>query len=343
MCDEIPSFDIHESFGQKLVPTGSSCAIQDDKCVPFSSSQVIGGRARRGGGGICGVCGIRVVRVRVGVEVRGPMSDDSLFHTHRLAKTDSMASLALRYGVSVRDVKRANGGVISDATLHARVSVRIPRTALAEGAPLPGGGGLTGAVKPKTGSNALEEMRKYYGTSTSGAPGTDGPDKSAGTGPEMESTRAFSGGTQTANKVTRVGSGPLLASPLDETSRNDSTSENQRDPKTSHGGVSIWSFHGRDKALMSPPTTKTATGATVPAVQGIAGAGTGSSGSLNLGFFSRVKKFAVESNLAADVAALAVGAGWDPVVRNGARVTHKDATQRKTAQPPGSERKGKGD
>ena len=56
-----------------------------------------------------------------------------------------------------------------------------------------------------------------------------------------------------------------------------------------------------------------------------------------------MKKFAVESNLAADVAALAVGAGWDPVVRNGARVTHKDATQRKTAQPPGSERKGKGD
>ena len=94
------------------------------------------------------------------------MSPDApLFLTHAIVRTDSLATIAVKYGVTIRDVKRANGGVITDATLHARASGRIPRTALAEGAPLPGGGGLSGAARLKTGSAALEAMREYYGTS----------------------------------------------------------------------------------------------------------------------------------------------------------------------------------
>ena len=94
---------------------------------------------------------------------------EPLFREHKLSKTDSLASIAIRYGVTTRDIKRANGGVITDATLHARASLRIPRTSLAEGAPLPGGGGVSGAAKPIATKQAamtpaLAKMREYYGT-----------------------------------------------------------------------------------------------------------------------------------------------------------------------------------
>ena len=47
---------------------------------------------------------------------------EPLFREHKLSKTDSLASIAVRYGVTTRDIKRANGGVITDATLHARAA-----------------------------------------------------------------------------------------------------------------------------------------------------------------------------------------------------------------------------
>ena len=83
----------------------------------------------------------RVVGRGMSSDAAAMSSDAPLFLTHAIAKTDSLATIAVKYGVTIRDVKRANGGMITDATLHARASVRIPRTALAEGAPLPGGGG----------------------------------------------------------------------------------------------------------------------------------------------------------------------------------------------------------
>ena len=112
---------------------------------------------------------------------------EPLFREHKLSKTDSLASIAIRYGVTTRDIKRANGGVITDATLHARASLRIPRTSLAEGAPSPGGGGVSGAAKPIATKQAamtpaLAKMREYYGTAkreespppeTSGRAGTE--------------------------------------------------------------------------------------------------------------------------------------------------------------------------
>jgi hypothetical protein len=194
-------------------------------------------------------------------------SDAPLFLTHAIAKTDSLATIAVKYGVTIRDVKRANGGMITDATLHARASVRIPRTALAEGAPLPGGGGLTGAARPKTGSAALEEMREYYGTTTttSGRLSADVPGKKTsrsayGAEDGPGETRAFEGGTQTATKLTReVRSG---AAPNEAPPRMGGCGETNI--AASGGGVSALTFQSRERALMSPPTTRTAAGTAAP-------------------------------------------------------------------------------
>ena len=76
------------------------------------------------------------------------LTGSSLFHEHKVGTLDSLASLAIKYGVTPRDIKRANGGTITDATLHARAVIRVPKHTLAEGAPLPGGGGVTGASDP---------------------------------------------------------------------------------------------------------------------------------------------------------------------------------------------------
>ena len=193
-------------------------------------------------------------------------SDAPLFLTHAIAKTDSLATIAVKYGVTIRDVKRANGGMITDATLHARASVRIPRTALAEGAPLPGGGGLTGAARPKTGSAALEEMREYYGTTTttSGRSSKDVPGKKTsrsayGAEDGLGATRAFEGGTQTATKLTREvrsGAAPNEAPPR--------MLSGETNIAASGGGVSALTFQSRERALMSPPTTRTAAGTAAP-------------------------------------------------------------------------------
>ena len=162
---------------------------------------------------------------------------EPLFREHKLSKTDSLASIAIRYGVTTRDIKRANGGVITDATLHARASLRIPRTSLAEGAPLPGGGGVSGAAKPIATKQAamtpaLAKMREYYGTAkreespppeTSGRAGTE---RDGG-----EAQRAFAGGAQVAKKIARTASHgnldnhPDAAEPVASSSADRSTHE----------------------------------------------------------------------------------------------------------------------
>ena len=206
------------------------------------------------------------------------MSPDApLFLTHAISKTDSLTTIAVKYGVTIRDVKRANGGMITDATLHARASVRIPRTALAEGSPLPGGGGLTGATKPKTGSAALEEMREHYGTSARARAGSsaDVADAAASAGATdgADATRAFAGGAQVATRLKRVGSGAALSEAaggevlyeyLVKSATRDASLATGGTRAANHGGgVSAATFHGRDRALMSPPTTRTASGAAV--------------------------------------------------------------------------------
>ena len=69
---------------------------------------------------------------------RGDVAGRAAVLTHAIVGTDSLATIAVKYGVTIRDVKRERG-VITDATLHARASVRIlgPRS---RRAPRPGAG-----------------------------------------------------------------------------------------------------------------------------------------------------------------------------------------------------------
>lgn len=222
----------------------------------------------------------------------GGSAGEPLFREHKLCKTDSLASIAIRYGVTTRDIKRANGGVITDATLHARASLRIPRTSLAEGAPLPGGGGVSGAAKPiatrqAAMTPALAKMREYYGTAkredtpppeTSGRAGTD---RDGG-----EAQRAFAGGAQVAKKIARSAS----LGNLDEAVASSSSVRTTREggggkygTALSGGAMPATAFQGRDRALMSPP--KPPSGSGPPA----ASTGGRAAGAF---FFDAVKKFA---------------------------------------------------
>ena len=280
-------------------------------------------------------------------------SDAPLFLTHAIAKTDSLATIAVKYGVTIRDVKRANGGMITDATLHARASVRIPRTALAEGAPLPGGGGLTGAARPKIGSAALEEMREYYGTRTSAGPSSaDVSSKTSrsayGAEDGQGATCAFAGGTQTATKLTREvrsGAAPNEAPPR-------TRKGGETNVAASGGGVSAMTFKSRDRALMSPPTTRTAAGTAAP-VKKPAYASSHESSSF---FFPAVSVGARSGSGAAKtvsrllekfrngVSSLAAPAGASarparPIVSSSA----SEQKQRETPRVEFAERKGKGD
>ena len=146
------------------------------------------------------------------------LTGSSLFHEHKVGTLDSLASLAIKYGVTPRDIKRANGGTITDATLHARAVIRVPKHTLAEGAPLPGGGGVTGASRPSATQKAavtpaLEKMREYYGTSpaeerargasepaAAGAPSSD-------PGASPPSRPGGPGRANSASTLRRVGSG----------------------------------------------------------------------------------------------------------------------------------------
>lgn len=217
---------------------------------------------------------------------------EPLFREHKLCKTDSLASIAIRYGVTTRDIKRANGGVITDATLHARASLRIPRTSLAEGAPLPGGGGVSGAAKPIATKQAamtpaLAKMREYYGTArredtpppeTSGRAGTD---RDGG-----EAQRAFAGGAQVAKKIARSASLGNLDEAVASSSSDPSTREGgggKYGTALSGGAMPATAFQGRDRALMSPP--KPPSGSGPPA----ASTGGRAAGAF---FFDAMKKFA---------------------------------------------------
>lgn len=217
---------------------------------------------------------------------------EPLFREHKLCKTDSLASIAIRYGVTTRDIKRANGGVITDATLHARASLRIPRTSLAEGAPLPGGGGVSGAAKPIATKQAamtpaLAKMREYYGTArredtpppeTSGRAGTD---RDGG-----EAQRAFAGGAQVAKKIARSASLGNLDEAVASSSSDRSTREGgggKYGTALSGGAMPATAFQGRDRALMSPP--KPPSGSGPPA----ASTGGRAAGAF---FFDAMKKFA---------------------------------------------------
>ncbi|GFR50424.1 hypothetical protein Agub_g12643 [Astrephomene gubernaculifera] len=51
---------------------------------------------------------------------------ESMFIKHQVSKLDTLAGLAIRYNVSVGDIKRANG-LLSDNALYARSTILVPR------------------------------------------------------------------------------------------------------------------------------------------------------------------------------------------------------------------------
>ncbi|KAK9867163.1 hypothetical protein WJX84_006525 [Apatococcus fuscideae] len=107
-----------------------------------------------------------------------------LFHTHKVSKLDTLAGLAIRYNVTVSDIKRANG-LLSDNSMFARDTLIIPSGPIPVGPEystwagmivtqygrLPGGGvpSCSGAAAsipgtpPRQASSALLQLRSYYG------------------------------------------------------------------------------------------------------------------------------------------------------------------------------------
>jgi LysM repeat protein len=201
----------------------------------------------------------------------------SLFHEHKVGTLDSLASLAIKYGVTPRDIKRANGGTITDATLHARAVIRVPKHTLAEGAPLPGGGGVTGASRPSATQKAavtpaLEKMRVYYGTSPAEERARVASEPAAGAlssdpGASPPSRPGGSGHANTASTLRRVGSGESVgglaggdANANANATATTTTSaavaakaEGRYGSALSGGAMPASAFQGRSKALMSPP------------------------------------------------------------------------------------------
>jgi|AntAceMinimDraft_1070359.scaffolds.fasta_scaffold30445_3 hypothetical protein len=127
---------------------------------------------------------------------------------HKVTPLDSLSGIAIRYGSTIRAIKRANGGMISDATLFARGTLRVPRQALAEGAPLPGGGGVTGTLDTRGGAvsvtPALQKLRGYYslapGEENGGGAGAGG----GGSVPPLSSTSGRAGESENVNEVQMV-------------------------------------------------------------------------------------------------------------------------------------------
>ena len=199
----------------------------------------------------------------------------SLFHEHKVGTLDSLASLAIKYGVTPRDIKRANGGTITDATLHARAVIRVPKHTLAEGAPLPGGGGVTGASRPSATQKAavtpaLEKMREYYGTSPAEERGRVASEPSSAAGAPFSDPGALppshpggSGRANSASTLRRVGSGGVGGLAGGDANANASANatsaaaaakaEGRYGSALSGGAMPASAFQGRSKALMSPP------------------------------------------------------------------------------------------
>ena len=255
---------------------------------------------------------------------------------HKVTPLDNLAGLAIKYGVTIRDIKRANGGVISDATLFARGTLRIPRHALpGEGAPLPGGGGVTGELRSGASeaagmTPAVQKMRAYYGLKppeeedgsrrVEGAAGDSSTsDRVGAAGKEnaREVHRAFAGGSQSVKKVTRSSSGGDVPSSGSGWSGGDSGgrqqpaavgggAEGRYGTALGNGAMSETAFQGRERALMSPPKVMTSSGAaTAP---GAAKAGSGK------GFFARLKALANAPSMATAPSAPSLGAAVGGII-----------------------------
>ena len=264
------------------------------------------------------------------------------FRMHRVSSLDSLAGLAIKYGVAMIDIQRANGGALTDQTMFARGTVRIPRAHLGPGPPLPGGGGTTGRMEPSPAQRAamtpaLAALRDHYGTNPKSELGSEG--RAGGDGDAAQ--RAFGSSSAARKTLSRASSSSggeiaMTDRPSRDGSVGPSVADNEERMRALGLGGSGFQ-HGRSRPLMSPPA-KAKSSPSGPA-------SSSGSGSV-MGFFDKMKRLANTPAMASSAASAGVGmkaaaAVASQRVDTGLREIGGPGLRKSSSLPAG--RKGKGD
>ena len=266
------------------------------------------------------------------------------FRMHRVSSLDSLAGLAIKYGVTIIDIQRANGGALTDQTMFARSTVRIPRAHLGPGAPLPGGGGATGPMEPSPAQRAamtpaLAALRDHYGTNPKSELGSEG--RAGGDGDAARRAFGSSSSRKTLSRASSSSGGEIAMTDRPSSGRANgsagpSVADNEERMRALGLGGSGFQ-HGRSRPLMSPPA-KAKSSPSGPA-------SSSGSGSV-MGFFDKMKRLANTPAMASSAASAGVGmkaaaAVASQRVDTGLREIGGPGLRKSSSLPAG--RKGKGD
>ena len=267
------------------------------------------------------------------------------FRMHRVSSLDSLAGLAIKYGVTIIDIQRANGGALTDQTMFARGTVRIPRAHLGPGPPLPGGGGTTGPMEPSPAQRAamtpaLAALRDHYGTNPKSELGSEG--RAGGDGDAARRAFGSSSSRKTLSRASSSSGGEIAMTHRPSSGRDGSVGPSVADNEERMRALGLGGSgfqHGRSKPLMSPPPAKAKASSSGPA------SGSGSSGSV-MGFFDKMKKLANTPAMASSAASAGVGMKAAAAVASqridtGLREIGGPGLRKSSSLPAG--RKGKGD
>ena len=262
---------------------------------------------------------------------------------HRVSSLDSLAGLAIKYGVTIIDIQRANGGALTDQTMFARGTVRIPRAHLGPGPPLPGGGGTTGRMEPSPAQRAamtpaLAALRDHYGTNPKSE--LDRRDARAATGTRRKGP---SGRRRRGRRLSRASSssgGEIAMTDRPSSGRDGSVGPSVADNEERMRALGLGGSgfqHGRSRPLMSPPAKAKASSSGPASSSG--------SGSV-MGFFDKMKRLANTPAMASSAASAGVGmkaaaAVASQRVDTGLREIGGPGLRKSSSLPAG--RKGKGD
>ena len=263
------------------------------------------------------------------------------FRMHKVSSLDSLAGLAIKYGVAMIDIQRANGGALTDQTMFARGTVRIPRAHLGPGPPLPGGGGTTGRMEPSLAQRAamtpaLAALRDHYGTNPKSELGSEG--RAGGDGDAAQRAFGSSSARKTLSRASSSSGGEIAMTdrPSRDGSVGPSVADNEERMRALGLGGSGFQ-HGRSRPLMSPPA-KAKSSPSGPA-------SSSGSGSV-MGFFDKMKRLANTPAMASSAASAGVGmkaaaAVASQRVDTGLREIGGPGLRKSSSLPAG--RKGKGD
>ena len=267
------------------------------------------------------------------------------FRMHRVSSLDSLAGLAIKYGVAIIDIQRANGGALTDQTMFARGTVRIPRAHLGPGTPLPGGGGTTGRMEPSPAQRAamtpaLAALRDHYGTNPKSELGSEG--RAGGDGDAAR--RGFGSSSAARKTLSRASSssgGEIAMTDRPSSGRDGSVGPSVADNEERMRALGLGGSgfqHGRSKPLMSPP-------AKAKASQSGPASSSSGSGSV-MGFFDKMKRLANTPAMASSAASAGVGMKAAAAVASqridtGLRESGGPGLRKSSSLPAG--RKGKGD